>query len=85
MLGVEQVPIPLCAQVFGIDSITEETLAMYFESKKRSGGCEDVEVSILKDHGCAIVKCPAREGLYIFYVVCTLEKNSFSPYMESFS
>ena len=66
MPDIEAEPQPLCTiEVQGVSpSIEEETLAMYFENEKRSGGDKVLKTNLDKSTGIAYIEFESEEGKF---------------------
>ena len=54
-ISVDKVPAADSLQVYNIRGIKERVLTAYFQDSKKSGGCRAADVTVSKDHNCAIV------------------------------
>ena len=63
MLSVRRVPVSHTLHVHNIGHVSEDMLALYFESRKHSAGGRVNGVSVYREHGYALVEMedPSRE------------------------
>ena len=63
ILGIGRVAVPTKLQVSAYkEGTSQDYLELYFESAKRSGGCEDVTVSVDEVENYATISFPDNEG-----------------------
>ena len=55
MISVQRIPIPTSIQVHNIGKLTDETLTLYFESR-RSGGGEIKKLDMRQQDNCAVIE-----------------------------
>ena len=67
ILGIGRVAVPTKLQVSGYkEGTSQDYLELYFESAKRSGGCEDVTVYVDEVENYATISFPDTEGEIVF-------------------
>ena len=54
-ISVDKVPAADSLQVYNIRGFKERVLTAYFQDSKKSGGSRAADVTVWKDHNCAIV------------------------------
>jgi len=69
MISVHHVSVPTSIQVFDIGNIGKDSLQLYFEHTRSSGGGEIKQFTVNKQHGYAIVEFHDSHGHY-FISLC---------------
>jgi len=75
MISVCHVLVPTSIQVFNIGSISQDSIQLYFEHAKSSGGGDIKQFFMNKQHGYAIIEFCEQEGRY--FVILLQNKKCF--------
>ena len=68
-ISVDKVPAADSLQVYNIRGIKQRDLTAYFQDSKKSGGSRAADVTVWKDHNCAIVTFDNYKSKW--YSTCT--------------
>jgi len=69
MISLRHVLVPTSIQVFNIGSITTDSIQLYFEHTRTSGGGDIKQFTMSKQHRYAIVEFCDTQGQYSLSVV----------------
>jgi len=68
MISVHHVSVPTSIQVFNIGGITKDSLQLYFEHTRTSGGGEIKQCMLNERHGYAIIEFCDPHGHYFVFL-----------------
>lgn len=69
-LCVSKVPVTNCLKVYGFrDGTSKDTLELYFESSKRSGGGDLESIELNKEDGTCLIFFKDHKGNCYFYLM----------------
>lgn len=67
MISVQRVQVTNCIQVHSIGTLTQDSLELYFESRKNGGG--DLKILKFIEGNHAIIEFAERDGEYISFLL----------------